>query len=453
MSDREPQEERQQFRAALESSLDDAARLLASVHPADAVEWLHDAPSDLRHLVFERLGPEAQAEVLQYADELLTSQLVLRLDASALGALLEELPSDEAADVLEEVEPAVAADALAQVSRDTAEGLRDLLEHEPDTAGGVMATEFVAALAGQRVGDVVKELRQEDEADPDLGVFVVDEDQRPIGYIPDRDLLTTKIHTPVEEVMVEPFLVKVDEDQEEVAQLISKYGLESIGGVDTEGRRVGVITAEDAAEIIEEEVEEDFSRLVGAGSERQQTRLPILVRVRQRMPLMALTVLAGLGSAKLLAALGTGDGADGHGAILRYLPLIIGLAGNVGIQSSTILVRGFATGEVERGRSRSVLLSEWSVGALIGLLCGLTTWLVASRIETSGPANLGFAVGVAVVAAVAWAALLGGPIPFLCRRLGIDPAIVAGPFLIALSDLSGSAIYIVVANRVLGVGE
>ncbi|MEZ6015901.1 MAG: magnesium transporter [Planctomycetota bacterium] len=448
MSERDLQQERQAFRELLASSLVDAARALAAVHPADASEWLHDAPTDLRHLVFAELPAPLQAEVLQYADEVLTSQLVLRLDAVALGALIEELPSDDAADLLNGVDDRRAADALAQLPAAAADELRDLRAYASDTAGGVMATEFVAARLGQRVGDVVKELRQEDDAEPDLGVFVLDGDQRPVGYIPDRDLLTTRIHTPVEEVMVEPFVVQTNQDQEEVAQLIAKYGLDSVGVVDGAGLLVGVISAADAAEILEEEVDEDFSRLVGAGTERQQTRLPVLVRVRQRMPLMVLTVLGGLGSAKILAALGGGGG--GNSAILRYLPLIIGLAGNVGIQSSTILVRGFATGEIERERERAVLAAEWAVGALIGLICGTLIWLVAGQLEGARSPGLGLAVGVAVAVAVAWAALLGGTIPLVCRRFGIDPAIVAGPFMVALSDISGSAIYLVVANQILG---
>jgi len=448
MSDRDVLQERQAFREALDSSVDEAARILGEVHPADAVDWLHDAPSDQRHLVFARLPPPVQAELLQHADEVLTSQLVLRLDAAALSALIAELPADEAADLLDEADEDVVAEALTRVPGETAQELRELLAYEPDSAGGVMATGFLAAGLGQKIGDVVKELRKDSESESDLGVYVLDSDERPIGYLPDRDLLTTRIHTPVEEVMVEPYLVQVDQDQEEVAQLITKYGLDSVGVVDSDGRLVGVISADDAAEIIEDEVEEDFSRLVGTGGERQQTRLPVLLRVRQRMPLMALTVLAGLGSAKLLGALGSDDG-GGDGAVLRFLPLIIGLAGNVGIQSSTILVRGFATGEIERERERSVLAAEWLVGVIIGILCGVATWLVAGRIESTGPEGLGLAVGVAVAVAVTWAAFLGAAIPLACRRLGLDPAIVAGPFLIALSDLSGAAIYIVVARRVL----
>ncbi|MEM6673295.1 MAG: magnesium transporter [Planctomycetota bacterium] len=439
------------FREVLAESPARAAVLLADVHPADATEWLRDTEEEDRHRVFGALSSACQAEILEHADEGFTQELIARLDARDLGEVLEELPSDEAADVLVDADDRVVNDALEQISPETAEGLRALLAYDPESAGGVMATEFVAAHVGQRVGDVVKDLRKEGEdAEPDLGVFVLDEDERPVGYLSDRALLTNKIHAPVDEVMVEPFLASVEDDQETVAKTIAKYALDSIAVVDEAGAMLGVISSDDAADILEEEVSEDFALLVGTGSEGQQTRLPILVRVRQRMPLMGLTVLAGLGSAKILAlALGSSStGGEGvQEAILRYLPLIVGLAGNVGIQSSTIFVRGFATGEIEPDRELPVFLNEWSVGTIIGFLCGTITWLVATAIESSTP-GLGVAVGAAVFAAVTWAAMLGGLIPIACRRLGIDPAIVAGPFLIALSDVSGSAIYILVAREI-----
>ncbi len=445
------------FREVLGISPAQAAVLLADVHAADAADWLLDTAEEDRHRVFGALSPNLQADILEYADETLTQGLVARLDAKDLGEVLEELPSDEAADVLNEADDRVVNDALAEVAPETARELRALLSYDPETAGGVMATEFVVAGLGQRIGDVVKEIRKEgDDAEPDVGVFVLDGDNHPIGYIADRALLTHSIHTPVEEVMVEPFTVRVGDDQEIAAQTIAKYGLEGVAVVDEHGLMLGVISADDAADILEEEVSEDFARLTGTGSEGQQTRLPILMRVRQRMPLMGFTVLAGLASAKILAvALGSADGdgppvpgAGTEEAILRYLPLIVGLAGNVGVQSSTIFVRGFATGEVDPDREWSVFGSEWCVGGIIGILCGAITWLVASLTEGAGPPGLSLAVGVAVVVSVAWAALLGGTVPIACRRLGIDPAIVAGPMLIALSDVSGCAIYIVVARNI-----
>ena len=438
------------FRDTLAESPARAAVLLADVHPADATEWLHDTDDEARQAVFGALSATIQAGILEYADESLTQELVAAFDARGLGDVLEELPSDEAADVLHEADDRVAEGALAQLEPGLARDLRSLLQHDPDSAGGVMATEFVAAVADERIGDVVKRIRQiAGDAEADLGVFVIDEAGRPVGYVPDRALLTNSIHTPVEDVMVEPFTVPVTDDQELAAQQIAKYGLEALAVVDAQRAMLGVISADDAAGILEEEVGEDFARLTGTGPAGQQTRLPIATRVRQRIPLMAFTVLAGLASAKILAlVLGASEGPGTEQAILRYLPLIVGLAGNVGIQSSTIFVRGFATGEVDPDREWTVFASEWTTGATIGVLCGVVTWLVAGMMESNGPDGLGLAVGVAVIAAVAWAAMLGGLVPIACRRLGIDPAIVAGPFLIAMSDVSGSAIYILVARAI-----
>ncbi len=440
------------FREVLAESHSRAAVLLADVHAADASEWLRDSDDEDRHRVFAALSATIQAEILEFADESLKQDLVARLDAKHLGRVLIELPSDEAADILNDADDRLANDALERLEPDAARELRSLLAFEPDSAGGVMATEFVAAAAGQRVGDVVKEVRKEGEdAEPDLGVFVLDQERRPIGYLSDRALLTNSIHAPVEDVMVEPFVIAAGDDQEVAAQTIAKYGLDSLAVVDANGGMLGVISADDAADILEEEVSEDFARLTGTGSDRLQTRLPVLVRVRQRMPLMALTVCAGLASAKILAwALGStvhGTGGTSE-AILRYLPLIVGLAGNVGVQSSTIFVRGFATGEVDPDREWAVFGAEWCTGATIGFLCGVVTWLVSSFIESQGPPGLGIAVGTAVAMSVGFAALLGGLVPIACRRLGFDPAIVAGPFLIALSDVSGSAIYILVARAI-----
>ncbi len=295
------------FREVLGESLARAAVLLADVHPADAMEWLQDTEEEDRHRVFGALSAEIQAAILEYADEAFTQDLVARLDARHLHEVLEELPSDEAADVLIEADDRIANDALDRMAPETAQELRELLRYEPDTAGGVMATEFVDAKAGQRIGDVVKEVRKEGEdAEADLGVFVLDDARRPVGFISDRALLTHSIHTPVDEVMVEPFVIAVGDDQEVAAQTIAKYSLDSLAVVDADGVMLGVISDEDAADILEDEVSEDFARLTGTGSEGHQTRLPILVRVRQRMPLMGLTVLGGLLSAKVLAmALGS----------------------------------------------------------------------------------------------------------------------------------------------------
>ena len=460
MMTEEQQEDQKTLRSFLEQveqSPAQGAEYLVDVHPADSAEWLQDLEVEDLHPVFTLLATEYQAAVLEHAEESLQQAIVGSLPTTALKEVVEELPSDEAVDVLAQADDRIAEDVLESLEAETAKELRQLAAYDPESAGGVMTTDIVTVAVGARIGDAVKEVKREGEdAEDSLGVFVVDETGMPVGYLSDRALLTHTIHEPVAEAMVEPFLVTADEDQEEAANIISKYGLSALAVIDGSGVLLGVISADDAQDILAEEATEDVHRLVGT-SGVQQTRLPIARRVMQRMPLMGVTVVGGLVSARILALIMPGasvaSGADFE-AVLRYLPLIIGLAGNVGVQSSTILVRAFATGEVEQERDVPVLVSEVGVGTVIGLLCGLATLFFASYMEwSSGPSwEFGFAVGAAMFVAVSWAALLGCLIPMTCRRLGIDPAIVAGPFLITLSDISGVGIYILVARALLGLG-
>lgn len=457
-SDETAEDPRKVFESLLESSHQKASEWLGEQHPGDAADWLADVDPEDAWIVFRSMDTESQADLLEYAEDEIKSDLVARMSAGDLRELVEELPSDEAADLLADADERVAEDALAGMEVEQARELRELAAYDSETAGGLMVTEFVTVPSGMRVGDAVKAIRKAgDDAEEELGVFVVDEAMVPVGYLNDRALLTHPIHDSVDEVMTQPFVLGALVDQEEVARSIEKYGLQTLGVVDGDGRLIGVISEEDAAEVLGDEAEEDIARIVGTSPGHQQTRLPVLVRVRQRLPLMGLTVLGGLLSAKILYYFtGTGhsgDAAQSTADILRYLPLIIGIAGNVGVQSSTILVRGFATGEVERDRELAVLGSEVATGSLIGLLCGVAVAFVSSLLETGSMiAPFGAAVGVAVAAAVATAAIFGCVIPMACRRLGIDPAIVAGPFLICISDIAGSVIYIVTAKELIGIG-
>jgi magnesium transporter len=437
-----------EFRSLLETSPGQAARYLEGVHAADRAQWLRDVGAEDAWRVFGELRTEDQAELIEYADDDLRAVLIVRMSAGDLRGVLDELPSDEAADLLGEADTRVAEDVLAAIDSETAQELRELAAHEPDTAGGIMATEFVTVGPDERVGDAVKAIRKQgDDAEEELAVFVVDDEGRPLGFLPDRVLLSQPIHTPVLEAMVEPITVGVAQDQEEAARLVEKYGLLSLGVVDEGGSLIGVISADDAAEVLAEEAEEDLLRMAGASVESLHGRATVLRRVRNRLPLMGITVLSGLLSAKVLRWFleAPGEGA-GTSDILRYLPLIIGLAGNVGVQSSTILVRAIAMGELEGPRQRAMLRSETLVGVVIGFICGLLLAGVVSLLE---PGQLGLAVGIATAAAILCAALMGTSVPVVCMRMGIDPAIVAGPFLICLSDVSGSVLFVAVAKALL----
>jgi magnesium transporter len=315
-----------------------------------------------------------------------------------------------------------------------------------------MTTEFVTVPEDTRIGDAIKEIKKQVQTEEGpsgeegLGIWVVDGEGRPEGFVSDRDLLSNSIHDLVADVMeTDVKTVTPDQDQEEVASLFRKYGMSEVPVVDRGGALIGVVASEYAHELLEEEAEEDILRLVGTSPD-EHTRQPVLTRVKHRLPMQPLTVLGGLASASILGfALPSSSGSSVR--VLTYIPLIIGLAGNVGIQSSTVLVRALATGEVAADRERAVLFSEVMVGTVIGVLCGVAAFFGALLIE--GEFRFALAVALAIFVAVTWASFLASMVTFLCTRMKIDPAVVAGPFLVTISDVSGSAIFISVAHVLL----
>jgi magnesium transporter len=442
--------------ASRESALEEARVLgdfLVDVHPADLAEWLQELDPREMWRVFSTLDAEMRSEVLQHASEGIRQELTEVMRPAELIEVVEAMPADEVVDLLSLVDDSVSEQVLRSVDFERAEGLRELAEYPEDSAGGLMTTEYPRVEAGTRVGDAIKVFKQTDNQvveDAD-GIFVVDVQGCPVGYLSGHDLLTHSIHDPVDEAM-EPVAVTASprDDQENLAREMLKYGLTAMPVVDSAGGLVGVVMADDLSEVIAEEAQEDILKIVGAGATAEEpTRLPVWRRVMQRIPMQVLTVIGGVITAWLLR-LGLGEAAGETGP-LRYLPIIIGVAGNVGVQASTILVRAFATGELAEGRELSVLGGEVLTGLTIGVLCGLLTAVIAAFVEYDDGAAWGFgiAIGLAICVAVTWAALLGCLVPIFCRRSGIDPAIVAGPFMITVSDVSGAVIYIGVVQLVL----
>ena len=438
---------KEQFLERLAGGSADLRAFLVDIHPADLAEWLLDLDAEGGWRVLENLDGEARAETLALAEDSARTPLLERMSLAQLTEVVQELPADDVVDLLALVDEAVTERVLRNVDLERAAGLRELSRYDPETAGGVMNSELVTVSGDLRIGDAIKLIKIEgEEAEESRGIFVVDKGGRPIGYLSDRQLITHSIHEDVADVMAQPVSVSSDADQEEAAGLVQHYQLEELAVVDGVGVLVGAIAADDAHVVLEEEASEDFLKLVGAPAD-QPTRQSVPRRVWTRLPLQGVTVLGGLLTAWILELV-LGEHLDGDADLLRFVPIVIGLAGNVGIQCSTILVRGFATGEVERDRELAVLRGEVSVGFLIGTICGTVTALVTATVGGAEPA-FALAIGAAIMVAVTWAALLGCVVPLVCRRVGIDPAVVAGPFLITISDISGTVLYLGVAHLLL----
>ena len=431
---------------------------IEGIHPADLADvmWLDMSPSESER-VFRGLEPELAAEVLAEAEPTLASAVIEDMAPSELGSLLNFIPADDGADILELLPEERRLEVLSHVKPEDASNLRHLSAYDADSAGGMMTTEFVAELPGAKIGDIIKRIKRGDEEDAETinTIYVTDEDGMLDGVISARELLSASIHDEIGPI-ANPDVIqaRVDEDQEEIARRLLHYNLSTIPVTDMRGLLVGIVTADDALEVLEEEGSEDALLLAGAHGESDAVE-SLWHRVTHRAPMLLITVFAGLVMARVMHRLIPGSaelGPDGSPDIwiivLSYIPMVLALSGTVGTQTSAIIVRGFAVGQIEPGRRFKVFTGELQVGLLLGAL----TCVIAIPVATwfsGGNWDIGLSLGLSLLLAMTWAATAAASIAMGSEAIGLDPALVSGPLMMAVSDLSAVLLFFGVAQQLL----
>jgi magnesium transporter len=434
-------------------------------HPADIADvlWLDFDREEAKRL-FLALPEQTQAEVLAEAEPKIVEVLIEGMGPEALARLLELIPADDGTDILESVPEDLRQQVLCFVEPEDASDLRHLSEYAPDSAGGLMTTEFIAASLAERVGDLLKRIkRDEEDAETIQAIYVVDDKDILKGVISSRELLEAGIHDQVSALMIpDVILAKVDEDQEEVAHRILHYNLSTIPVVDPRGVVVGIVTADDALEVLEGEGSEDALLLAGAGPESDASET-LLSKVVHRAPMLAIPVVAGLVMSRIMGlflqnSLGTGGVGSAEGssvetspsnlaAMVEFIPMVLALSGTVGMQTSAVLVRGFAVGQIAEGKRLRVFITEVQVGIILGFICALVAWPAAALFSSI---EVGLAIALALMLAMSWTTTVASGIAMGTEALGGDPAVVAGPLMMAVSDLSAVAIFFFLAAALLG---
>ncbi len=444
----------------IEALLDggDMGALLAfldDLYPADIARLMASLGEDDRQRLFDGLPTEMASEVLIELDDDEREGVLEETSNERVTDILNELDTDDAADVFESLGDDVARQILPQL--DDADEIRELLLYAGDTAGGIMAAEYVAVADRVTVDEATEEVRRQAEDVEDVyTVFVLDRDDRLVGLLSLKSLLLAPARRPVREIMETDFVsVEVDVDQEIVARMMGRYDLVSLPVVDKAGRLVGLITIDDIVDVLREEAEEDFQVISGSGDEGLHDS-PLVVS-RRRLPWLIVGLVGTIMSASVVLTFG---GAVEKVAVLAALmPIVTAMAGNAAIQSASITVQGLSSGRLLVSDALGRVGKEFVValvnGALLSVLVGIA--VMALGMLKIGTFDLPFreVVRVAEVAMIALASVIllatvnGAVIPVVLARMGIDPALSMGPFVTTANDILGLSVFFTVATLLL----
>ncbi len=441
----------------IESLLDSGQRamvmnLLADLHSADMAILISHLPFDHARKLFEWLPVDLGGDVLPELDSALRTSLLEEIERSRVRDLLDELESDDATDVVAELPEEIAEAILPQLEDE--EDVRELLAYDEDSAGGLMAREYVSVPSTLTVSEVTEEVRKEaEEIEQIYVVYVVDAAGHLEGFITLKRLLLSAAHRKVSEIMKTDFVsVHVSIDQEEVARVMERYDLVALPVLDDDGMLVGRITIDDVVDVIREEAEEDIQLMSGVTGGEEPTD-SVLSITRGRLPWL-LVGLVGAGLSGFVIG-GFEEALDKAVVLAAFIPIMMATAGNVGIQSSAIIVQGLASGDVWNTDIYSRLTKETAVALINGVALALVLALaivtlpeISVRIAEAivDPWLLALTAGLSLLAVIVLATTIGTIVPLFLHRSGIDPAIATGPFITTSNDIIGLTVYFLIAT-------
>ena len=422
--------------------------LLNDLHHADIAEILDELDFDEATYIFKVLDSEKTAEILLELEDDLREKILSRLSPKEIAEELDELETNDAADIIAELSQRKKQEVISELQDvEHAKDIVDLLRYDEDTAGGIMHKELVKVNENWNVFTCIKQMRiQAENISRVHSIYVVDDEDRLLGRLSLKDLLTTSAKTPISEVYIKKLnSVNVDAEDVEVARIMQKYDLEAIPVIDELGRLVGRITIDDIVDVIKDEANEDYQLAAGI-SQDVEADDSIIEHTKARLPWLVLALLGGFISVKVL---GLFEGAmQQYGYLFFFTPLIAAMAGNVGVQSSAIIVQGLANDTLS-GSLFNRLIKEISLSLLNGFILSFILFL-GSHFLLNVELIIAVIVAISLISVIIIASLIGTFIPLLLDKFGIDPALATGPFITTSNDICGILIYFSIAKLILG---
>ena len=423
------------------------ANMFNKTHTADTALLFRLFSPEERINLFAQMPTEYSAEVIRELDETLVVELLTQRNAREIHLMLKHVPSDDEADIFGILPEELSEEILNLMKEEETSEIEELLKYDPSSAGGLMTPQYFALNENTTVQEAINALQESEEAEMTFYLYVTDKRNHLVGVVSLRQLITNSPSKKLSQIMNErPISVLTDMEQEEVAKQVSRYNIIAIPVVDEENKLLGIITVDDVIDVIREEATEDFFRMAGAGKDREILLKSTYGAARLRFPWLLVTWAGGIFASIII---GTYKDLITDWIILAaYMPIIVGMGGNIGTQSSTIIVRGLSTGRVSINAWWSVLFKEMRVGILLGITYAILLTFAASYFYDSN-LTIGLAAGIGILASMTLATLTGTLAPILLHQLNVDPAIATGPFVTTSIDILGITIYLFVASYML----
>jgi len=420
--------------------------ILVDLHPADISRILNELKKDDRKYLFNLLPTEMASSVLTELDQPIVDQLLEDVSHTTISTLVDQMDSDDAADLISDLPDEVANSVLDQVPADVSEDVKELLLYDEDTAGGIMALEYVAVTNKSTVKQTIKEIRKaNDELETIHTVWVIDNKENLIGNVSLTDLVLAKGKDTIANIMNDDIKsVPTSMDQEEIAIIFRKYDLVVLPVVNENSQLVGQITIDDIIDVVDEEASEDLSIFAGANDEEIQEESFLKVSWF-RLPWLLVAFVGQIVAALVIQQFETTLAEII--ALTFFMPVIMAMGGNGGIQSSIIVIRGLATGEISLKSTWRRFFRELRVSLFIGFVFAILMTTVVTIWMNN--LKMGVVIGIALNLVILQATLFGGLIPFILKRVDIDPAMASGPFITTFNDILGLLIYLAIITATM----
>lgn len=419
------------------------------LHDADIAAIIDQLDSDEAAVMYHFLDADRQSDILTELDDEAREHLLRSFSSEEIAVQLENMDSDDAADLIAELPPEQIEEVISHIKDDeAADDIVDLLNYEEDTAGGLMQKEFIKAKLDWPVNRCVVELRrQAEDVEKVFTIYVVDDHERLVGFLSLKRLLFASPTTLISDLYQDKNMisVKTSDDDEHVARIMEKYDLVSVPVIDLNNKLVGRITIDDVVDVIMEEAEKDM-QLASGISEKIESNSSVWRISRARLPWLVIGMLGGVLGAQVIS--GFEGGISEVPALAFFIPLITAMGGNVGVQSSAIVVQSLARGNDQFGSVLKKISKEALVALVNGIFLSLLVYGFAYIFDSS---VLGLVVGISLFTVIMFAAIFGTLIPLILDRYKIDPALATGPFITTLNDVLGLFIYLTIGVLFYGL--